>query len=234
MSTKPVSTPTPRNDSFLDNLDAFDPQLFSISDGWTNGSIFNNGWRADHATFADGFLTLTLDNLPCPSGCSQMPYASAEYRTNKLYSFGRVEARFKPFKAVGAMSGSLFTYTGPSDGNPWDEIDIEFLGKDTTKVQLNYFTDGQGNHEKLLDLGFDAADDYHTYAFEWNAESIKWYVDGRLVHTETGTRGPLPTHPGRIMVNTWPGIGLDGWLGSFSYKEPLSASYDWISYTPLP
>lgn len=226
-------TPIPNDDSFLDHLDSLNPKLFSLANGWTNGSVFNNGWRADHATFADGFLTLTLDDIPCPNGCSSMPYAAAEYRTNQFYGFGRVEARFKPFKAVGTMSGSLFTYTGPGDGNPWDEIDLEFLGKDTTKIQLNYFTDGKGQHETIIDLGFDAAEDYHTYGFEWSTESIKWYVDGKLVHTETGTRGPLPTHPGRIMVNIWPGIGVDEWLGPFAYTAPLSASYDWISFTPL-
>ena len=47
-------------------------------------------------------------------------------------------------------------YTGPSDDDPWDEIDFEFLGYDTTKVQLNYYTDGVGGHEYMLDLGFDA------------------------------------------------------------------------------
>ena len=31
----------------------------------------------------------------------------------------------------------------------WDEIDIEFLGKDTPKVQFNYYTNGQGNHESF-------------------------------------------------------------------------------------
>lgn len=40
-----------------------------------------------------------------------------------------------------------------------DEIDVEVLGKDTTKVQFNYYTNGTGNHEYLYDLGFDASED---------------------------------------------------------------------------
>jgi len=82
----------------------------------------------------------------------------------------------KPAKNVGIVS-SFFTYTGPTDGTPWDEIDIEFLGKDTTKVQFNYYTNGVGNHEKIVNLGFDAANSYHTYAFDWQPNSIKWYVE---------------------------------------------------------
>jgi endoglucanase len=129
------------------------------------------------------------------------------------------------------MAGSLFTYTGPSEGDPWDEIDIEFLGKDTTKMQTNYFTNGVGGHETLIDLGFDGAAGFHDYAFEWTEAAIRWYVDGNLVHTETGSRGPLPTHPGKIMVNLWPGTGVDGWLGPFSYSSPLTAQYDALRYT---
>lgn len=51
-----------------------------------------------------------------------------------------------PIKADGVDTG-FFMYTGPSDNDPWDEIDFEFLGYDTTKVQLNYYTDGVGGHE---------------------------------------------------------------------------------------
>ena len=57
-----------------------------------------------------------------------------------------------------------------------DEIDIEFLGKDTTKVQFNYYTNGQGNHEYVYNLGFDAAYGYHTYAFNWQRNYIAWPV----------------------------------------------------------
>ena len=33
----------------------------------------------------------------------------------------------KAIKNDGVVS-SLFTYTGPSEDNPWDEIDVEILG----------------------------------------------------------------------------------------------------------
>lgn len=229
-------TPTPAptlTGGFTENFDAFSSS-FHKADGWTNGSMFNAGWRADHVNFAGGIMNITIDNIPCPSGCSNMPYAAGEYRTNNFYRYGRYEVRMKPAKYTGAMTGALFTYTGPSDGKPWDEIDIEFLGKDTTKLQTNYFTNGVGGHETLVNLGFDASTAYHTYAFEWTAASIKWYVDGVLVVTENGSRGPLPTNAGRIMLNAWPGIGVDGWLGPFTYTGPFQAQYDWVKFTPLP
>jgi len=214
--------------------DGFDGQTsrWSKSDGWSNGSMFNVGWRADHVWFSGGVLGLKLDTASCPSGCSGKPYASGEYRTNDLYSYGRFETRMKAVKASGTVT-SFFTYTGPSDNQPWDEIDIEILGKNTTQMQTNYFTNGAGGHEKIINLGFDAAAGYHDYAIEWwNGGTINWFVDGRLVHQENGSRGPLPTHPMRIMMNLWPGIGVDGWLGPFNYPgSALNATYDSARYT---
>jgi len=239
--TQPVITPTRTNTpviptatltgGFLDNLDSYNTGMFTKADGWTNGNPFNVGWRADHISFSGGTMTLTLNNTSCPSGCSNTPYASGEYRTNNLYGYGVYEGRFKAAKASGTVS-SLFTYTGPSDNQPWDEIDFEVLGKNTTQMQLNYFTNGTGGHETIINLGFDSSAGFHTYGFEYRPTFIKWFVDGVLVHTETGSRGPLPSHNMKLMVNFWPGIGVDGWLGPFTYTGPISAQYDYLKYTP--
>ena len=129
------------------------------------------------------------------------------------------------------MVSSFFTYTGPSDNNPWDEIDIEFLGKDTTKVQFNYFTNGKGGHEHIYDLGFDAAEEFHTYGFYWQADAITWYVDGEAVYTAEKN---LPVTPSKIMANTWPGTGVDGWLNAYDGTTPITAEYRYIDFRPEP
>ncbi len=211
--------------TFFEPLDTYDSVRWQKADGWTNGAPFNCGWRADHVTMAGGGMTLTLDNSTCSAGCSGKPYASGEYRTRDVYGYGKFETRLKAAKGSGVVTG-FFTY----NDNPWHEIDVEILGKDTTRLQTNYFTDGVGGHETVILLGFDAAADFHNYAIVWDPGSIKWYVDDVLVHTETGSRGPLPTVPGKIMVNLWPGIGVDGWLGPFSYTGPLTAEFRWIQY----
>jgi beta-glucanase (GH16 family) len=136
------------------------------------------------------------------------------------------ETRMKPAKASGIVS-SFFLYTG----SPWDEIDIEFLGKNTSQVQFNYYVNGQGGHEKIIDLGFDASTSFHKYAIEYGNGYIKWYVDGALRHSVSG--GSLPSHPMQVMANLWNGIGVDEWLGYFRYGYPLYASYDYFSYSPL-
>ncbi len=211
--------------TFLDQLGSYDSSRWYKSDGWTNGDIFYCGWRADHIGFANDTMTLTLDNTPCPGGCSGKPYASGEYQSLSSYGYGKFETRMKAAKGSGVVS-AFFIY----NGNPWHEIDVEILGKNTWQLQTNYFTDGVGGHEAVIDLGFDASEAFHNYAIVWEPGSIKWYVDDVLVHQETGGRGPLPTAPGKIMANLWPGTGVDSWLGPFSYTGPRYAQYEWIQY----
>lgn len=229
----PTTLPPTSNPTINDDFNSLNSSLWSASN-WSNGGVFNVGWRPDHITFGGGYMTLTLDNTGCPSGCSNMPYASGEYRTNSNYGFGLLEGRFKPANAQGTVS-SLFFYTGPSDNNnPWDETDIEILGKDTTKMQTNYIVNGVGGHEVMVNLGFDASQDLHEYAVKWQSNAICWYVDRALVRQVNGSAGtPLPATAGKIMMNLWTGTSAEtGWLGAFSYNGPLTAQYDWVKFTP--
>ncbi len=116
-------------------------------------------------------MNIIVNNTPCPSGCSNTPYAAGEYRTNNLYRYGRYEVRMKPAKYSGAMTGSLFTYTGPSDGAPWDEIDIEFLGKNLNVMQTNYFgiTNGVGGLRSPSTWSTASAKPIHLRLWEWIA-----------------------------------------------------------------
>jgi endo-1,3-1,4-beta-glycanase ExoK len=216
-------------------MDTYDVVRWHKADGWTNGKPFWVGWRADHIEFINEIMGLRLDNQSCmadPATCSGQPYASGEYRTNDVYHYGCIRGHFKAARGNGIVT-SLFTYSGPSDNSPHDEIDIEILGRDTTQIQLNYLTNNVGNHETIIDLGFDASQDFHTYAIDWSSAAIKWYVDEKLVHTEGGSRGPLPVTPGRIMMNLWPGTGVDDWLNKFIYDgTPIYAYYDWVEFTP--
>jgi len=196
---------------------------FEISGGWSNGSMFNCTWKNENCVFEDGKMYLIIDNDPTGT---DIPYSGGEFRTKDFYSFGYYEVTMKPITNDGVVS-SFFTYTGPSDNNPWDEIDIEFLGKDTTKVQFNYFTNGKGNHEYLYDLGFNAAEEFHDYGFDWQPDSITWYVDGEAVYTATEN---IPQTPGKIMMNAWPGIGVRDWLNEFDGNVPLKAEYLTVKY----
>lgn len=196
------------------------------ADGWSNGDMFRNcTWRAGNVNFNGGRMQLSITKDPY----GNTPYAGGEYRSKEYFGYGRYDVRMKPIKNDGVVS-SFFTYTGPSDGTRWDEIDIEFLGKNTTQVQFNYYTNGVGNHEYVYNLGFDASQSLHTYSFIWEKGKITWCVDGKAVYTATKD---IPVTPGKIMMNAWPGVGVDSWLKPYNGRTGLVAEYDWASYTSL-
>lgn len=217
----------PEGASYVDFRNGM-PDGYEASDGWTNGDPFNVTWHSQNVTFEDGKMQLIIDNDAKPK--KGIPYSGGEFRSKDFYGYGRYEVSMKAIKNDGVVS-SFFTYTGPSDSNPWDEIDVEILGKDTTQVQFNYYTDGKGGHEYMYDLGFDASEDFHTYAFEWREDSITWFVDGKEAYK---AEKKLPVTPGKIMANAWCGKGVDGWLKAFTDdKLPLTAEYEWVMFTPF-
>ena len=167
---------------------------------------------------------ISRDRLTISLTESDGKYVGAEYRSQARFSYGFFSVKMKAAKGSGIIS-SFFTYTG----RPWDEIDIEFLGDDTTRVQFNYYTKGVGHHEYIYELGFDASEDFHEYAFDWQPDSITWYVDGVAVYRATKN---IPTTAGQIMVNIWNVADSNAnWAGKFDPKNlPASAEYLWFGY----
>lgn len=189
---------------------------FHWADGWSNGGVFDCSWRKDNAVIADGAMSLMVFK---EGGA----YYGAEYRSDDRYSYGYYSVSMKAARGSGIVS-SFFVYTG----DPWDEIDIEFLGKDTTKVQFNYFTNGVGGHEYVYDLGFDAAEEFHEYGFLWEPDRITWFVDGVEVYR---AEEDIPSHPAQIMMNVWNARNADDWTGKLDESAlPTAAEYRWIDY----
>ncbi len=210
-----------------------------------NGSVFNVEWNTENVEFVDDVARMKISEIPEGTESQWGDYYGAELRTNMWYHYGYYSVSMKPSKDSGTAS-TFFTYTGPygeydEEGNlhPWDEIDIEFLGKDTTKVQFNYYVNGKGGHEYMYDLGFDASEEFHTYGFLWEEDAITWYVDSEPVYQVTSedekpkTEG-LPSTPGRIMLNHWCGTkDAEGWMDAYEgYSSPVE--YQWIGTTSDP
>ena len=226
-------TPMDKSATMISDFRTGDAGDFFASSGWTNGKPFDCWWYKQNAQIKGDHLELSVDkkwtNDSNPDWNPQ--YSGGEFRTNDFYHYGYYETSMQAMKNDGVVS-SFFTYTGPTDivngqKNPWDEIDIEILGKDTTKVQLNYYTNGVGKHEKMIDLGFDSSLEYHTYGFDWQPNYIAWYIDGKEVYRATDN---IPKTPGKIMMNAWPGLTVDDWLNHYDGKTPLVARYQWVTY----
>ncbi len=194
-------------------------QLFNVSSGYSNGSPFAVTWQSSNVTYNDGVM-----NLEIKKDGSNL--TGGELKSKDFFQYGSFEVKMKPIKSSGTAS-TFFTYTGPTDGHQWDEIDIEILGKDTTKVQFNYFTNGVGNHEYIYDLGFDASLEYHDYGFRWEKESITWFVDGKAVYQATED---IPQTEQRILMNAWTS---DDTLTSRMGKLPNDFTNDTVKYDEI-
>ena len=215
--------------SFLDEFDTLDESRWFVSDGWNNGDHQGCMWTADSVTPVDGFLRLSL--APRPAG--DRGFSCGEIQTREFFRYGVYEVRMRAVSSPGTVS-AFFTYTGPVHENPWDEVDIEVLGKDTTQAQLNIYVDGEGGHEKLIDLGFDSAEDMNDYAFVWEEDALRWYVNGELVREMTSDEQTLPSVASKIYLSVWNGQGADmeAWLGPFEPPGgPMNLDVARVAYT---
>ena len=140
---------------------------------------------------------------------SNRKYSSSSIHSKKEFLYGSFEISMKPIKGKGIVS-AFFLHRN----DPWQEIDIEFLGHDTTKVLLNvYYNPGIVNTRYnygvrgtpvLIDLGFDASEDFHNYRIEWEYHEIRWYVDNKIIYSrKVWTPTPIPDLPMSIYVNAW-------------------------------
>lgn len=210
---------------FVDDLSRLDKAIWSVSGGWSNGSYMVNDWRRSQSVFDDG-LVLTLEDLP--GGISR--YASGEVQSRTTYGHGYYEATMQAASGSGIVSG-FFTYTGPPFGKPWNEIDVEILGKDTKAATLTYHNNGK-SISHVVELDFDAASGLHHYAFDWQPGYIRWYIDGKLVREEVGSELPLPNEAQKIMMHLWGTDSNRDWTGPFDKGAvPTSMRFGCIAYS---
>jgi len=189
--------------------------------------LFDTDFSADNIVVAAG---LKLEIVPKKSRGNG--FDGASIRRQKTSGFGRYEAIIKPAVGAGVVTG-FFTYTGPSYGTKHDEIDIEFLGKDTTILNIAWFVDGK-LAQRQLPLGFDAAEKFHRYAFEWSPDRIAWFVDGDMIFEHTIASGPVPQIPGRLFANIWVvDEQLENWAGAAAANTQAVAEFRMLKFAPL-
>lgn len=155
---------------------------------------------SDNAYVVNGILNIVA--LPAEEG-AEKPYTSARLVTrNKAdFKYGRIEMRAQlPF---GQGSWPAF-WMMPTDSvyGGWPrsgEIDIleavnlKVVGEDgvaeaNVHGTLHYGREWPNNvysgKSYQLPNGVNPADDFHTYAIEWQEGEIRWYVDGYLYATQ--------------------------------------------------
>jgi endo-1,3-1,4-beta-glycanase ExoK len=211
--------------SFVEEFDTLDRSFWYVSDGWSNGDHQNCTWSKKQLTLDNGMLQLEF----AKAQAGDRDYACAELQSRPRYGYGTYEVRMRAASGSG-LNSAFFSYIGPVDKQPHDELDFEVLGKDSSQVQVNQYVSGRGGNEKLVPVAGGADKDFHDYAFIWEKQRLRYFVDGKLVHEVTDAT-KIPSHPQKIFVSLWGSDNLVGWLGPFSYAGPVSMAVDRIAYT---
>lgn len=187
------------------------------SGGWGNNEL--QYYRRENATVSNGQLVITARR----EAFGGMQYTSARMKTQgrKSWKYGRIEARIAmpSFQGVWPafwMLGDNITSVGwPACG----EIDVmEHVNTGGTVHGTIHWQDHNGNYANYGGNTSTSITSFHVYAIEWNATSIKWFVDGVQYHEvniANGINGTSEFHNNFfILLNmaiggNWPGFTID-------------------------
>lgn len=199
--------------NFIERFRALNDTRWTFSDGWDNGQYMLNDWRRDTLHVSPQGLQIVMGPNPPDA---RLPLASGELQSHEYFQYGYFEVRMRIPRGPGTGVG-FFTYTEPQGTPTWQEIDVEFVGSNTRAVELAYHMAGHPSL-KRLNLPFDAADDFHTYGFEWTPEGIRWYVDNQLAREALDGRAPQMNRPQRLYLSLW-STTLHHWAGRLDQSQ---------------
>ena len=153
-----------------------------------------------NAFIKDGVLNIVA--LPAEEG-AEKPYTSARLNTryNADFTYGRFEMRAKlpsgqgSWPAFWMMPTDEVYGTWPRSGeiDILEAVNLKTVAEDGTVEAnihgtLHYGREWPNNSSSgkayALPEGMNPADDFHTYAIEWQEGEIRWYVDGYLYATQ--------------------------------------------------
>ena len=182
-------------------------------------------------------------------------YYGAELSGTDQFKYGRFEACMKMVSIPGSVS-SMFLYYDDSyvyEDEPWNEIDIEVLGKGGTMWQSNIITreadpsikkTTSSESKPLHEFGFDATEDFHLYAVVWTPEYVSWEIDGVEIRRDVVGGKTRGTHADKDQVafltedqslrfNLWASAST-AWVGKFTGDELAAApKAQWIDFVKV-
>ncbi len=153
----------------------------------------------ENAFVADGILNIVA--LPAEEGATK-PYTSARINTRYKadFKYGRFEVRAKLPSGQGSWPAFWMMPTDEVYGGWPRSGEIDIVESVNLKVPtedgvesniygtLHYGKEWPNNDSSgkayAFDQGSNPADDFHTYAIEWQEGEIRWYVDDYLYATQ--------------------------------------------------
>lgn len=132
--------------------------------------------------------------------------------------FGRVEFYMKSAPGAGIVSSFVL------QSDDLDEVDLEWLGADSSEVQSNYFGKGivgsynRGQFHKTS----NNQNDFIKYVVDWTSERIVWTVGGTVVRTlyaKDAETNQYPQTPMQVKFGAWSGGDSSNAAGTISWAR---------------
>jgi len=214
--------------------DTLDTSKWGYNYSWGHSHNHAAWCVPENVVVKDGILTLVGENKQHPDAVGKQGtfnnkkydiiYTSGAVNTHHKYNFtyGYFEARMKMPKGKGMWPAWWML----KDGWP-PEIDmLEILCSKPNMIHVNYHYGPAWNqeksHEQVLDLGFDASEDFHTYGFEWAPGYMKYYVDGVQIGHAFTNKSAISQSTGMYMILN---LAIDGWDGTPDDTTEWPAEY---------
>ncbi len=182
---------------------------------------------------SDGNLTIRAlrETAKCSSQTRQFTQGYLDTIGKHSWTYGRFEMRAKSPNKPGTSKGLWPAFwLRPEDGGN-GEIDVTELPggdgwytKSTAAIFYDYSPVKQDTRIALPGGGHPG-DGFHTYTTEWDANSLKWYIDGKLVWTRDKTTtswyDKVFHKPYNIRLN----FQVGGWLGNPDASTQFPADF---------
>ncbi len=165
-------------------------------------------------------------------------FYGAELFSNETFTYGKFEAKMKMAYAPGCISSMFLYYNNSYKGNGevWNEIDIEVIGKEPNGFQSNLITGKSENKvtsEKVHKIDSPIADNFHIYTVEWTPDYVAWYLDGKEIRrndasNDTKKQVAALVKPQSLRFNIWSSKSTE-WVGTLLQKNiPISQEIDYV------
>jgi len=159
-------------------------------------------FSSNNVEVRDGMLHLTArcENLPdLPEGYHTFTTAAVKSKTLCLNGYYEIRSR-----AMDSHASSAFWFYA-NDGNRWTEIDVFEIGgkspehENVYHMNVHVFITPEDGRKHWSDgatwrAPFRLADEFHRYGMEWGPDTLRWYVDGEVVHERENTHWDQPLH----------------------------------------
>lgn len=209
--------------------------------GWGNGEAQYYTDRPENARVEDGHLVIELHQ----ERFEDSYYTSARLTTQGLreFRYGRIEARIRVPRGAGTWPafwalGADFDNDSDDPSRHWPnvgEIDImEYVGREPDLVIGTIHGPGYAGAGGLSQWNRQdhaIADDFHTFAIDWDADGIEWRYDGDAFHQvgpdDLHGREWVFDHPFFLIVN----LALGGTLGgniALDLEFPIRYEVDYV------